>query len=89
MPQRPHRLHCRLRMVQGNARRATALCRPAGDDMIALALSTLLSLAIPAALIALWIVAACIAGPIIGRALAYNPERRTRRLTDTKPRRLL
>ena len=56
---------------------------------IALALSTLLSLAIPAALIALWIVAGCIAGPIINRATAYNPERRTRRLTDTKPRRLL
>ena len=56
--------------------------------VIALALSTLLSLAIPAALIALWLTASEVVAARI-RDLEHPPERRTRRLTDTKPRRLL
>ena len=63
------------------------------SDALALLGSTVLSLAIPAAFVALWLAAGLIVGPFIGRRLARRPDldppRRTSRLTDTTPRRLL
>ena len=55
--------------------------------MIALLLSTVLSLAIPAAFVELWLAAAERIRP--ARRPDLNPARRTSRLTDTTPRRLL
>ena len=55
--------------------------------MIALLLSTVLSLAIPAAFVALWLAAAEHFWP--ARRPDLDPPRRTSRLTDTTPRRLL
>ena len=57
----------------------------AGNAVIALLLSTVLSLAIPAAFVALWLVAA----QRIHRRPDPGSPRRTSRLTDTTPRRLL
>ena len=55
--------------------------------MIALLLSTVLSLLIPVAFVALWLAAAERFNP--GRRPDRDPPRRTSRLTDTTPRRLL
>ncbi len=55
--------------------------------MLSLLLSTVLSLAIPVALVALWLAAAKHFNP--GRPPDLDPLRRTSRLTDTTPRRLL
>ena len=55
--------------------------------MIALFLSTVLSLAIPAVFVALWLAAAERFEP--ARRPDLDTPRRTSRLTDTTPRRLL
>ena len=55
--------------------------------MIALLLSTVLGIAYPAALVALWLATAERFNP--GRRPDLAPPRRTSRLTDTTPRRLL